>query len=80
MNLSGAVCAHPSPHILTVVGGRPAPVCEVGHEAGVSDCVCMSAKQSISLLADSSWSLGQYRSPGKPSVTTVPTRHLLDTD
>lgn len=55
-------------------------MCEVGHEAGVSDCVCMSAKQSISLLADSSWSLGQYRSPGKPSVTTVPTRHLLDTD
>lgn len=49
-------------------------------EFGVSDCVRMSAKQSISLPGDSSWSHGQYRMVGKLDVTAVPPRRLLDMD
>lgn len=49
-------------------------------EVGVSVCVRMSAKQSISLLGDSSWSLGRYRTMGKLGVTAAPPCHLLDMD
>lgn len=45
--------------------------------ASVSVFVC--AKQSISLVGDSSWSPGQHRIVGKLDVTAIPIHHQTDT-